>query len=302
MGNAMEAAWLAASVIAIGWIGCSSSDGAPTTGGGSGQAAANTGSGTGFDASASGSTSGGSTGGAGSAGGSSGTASTSGTSSGASGGSVAGSSTGISGHDADGAITSDIDSAGGGDTSTTSGYRDGATSDSQGTNADAAEVDRVDSATGIDDAATADTGAAVDSAATTDSAITPVCTSMMNWTSGNTVTMRPGESCLSCHTAFTIAGTVYPTAHEPDDCDGSRSTGNLTVVITDANGAMTSIPVNGVGNFFSTAVVAEPFQAKVVDSSSGLERDMPVSQTVGDCNSCHTVLGANSAPGRIMAP
>ena len=124
----------------------------------------------------------------------------------------------------------------------------------------------------------------------------------MMWTSGNTVTMRPGESCLSCHTSFTFAGTVYPTAHEPDDCDGARSTGNLTVVITDANGATTSIPVNGVGNFFSTVVVAEAFQAKVVDSNAGTERDMPVSQTTGDCNSCHTVLGANGALGRIMAP
>jgi hypothetical protein len=29
---------------------------------------------------------------------------------------------------------------------------------------------------------------------------------------------------------------------------------------------------------------------------------MPVKQTSGDCNSCHTVNGANGAPGRIMAP
>jgi hypothetical protein len=58
--------------------------------------------------------------------------------------------------------------------------------------------------------------------------------------------------------------------------------------------------VNAVGNFYSTAAVARPFQAKVV--RNGLERVMTVAQTTGDCNSCHTVTGANGAPGRIMAP
>lgn len=198
---------------------------------------------------------------------------------------MTGSSGGVSGGDAGG--VTEVDGAG--DASTNGNAVDASTSDAQSGESDAAKV-------------SGDSATTSDSATTGDSAISTVCTSMMTWTSGNTVTMRPGESCLSCHTTFTIAGTVYPTAHEPDDCYGSRSTGNLTVVITDANGTTTSIPVNGVGNFFATAAVAAPYQAKVVDSTAGTERDMTVSQTVGDCNSCHTALGANNAPGRIVVP
>ncbi len=57
------------------------------------------------------------------------------------------------------------------------------------------------------------------------------CTSMMSWTRGNGLTTRPGEACIACHSSgggprFTIAGTLYPTAHEPDDCNGANgSTG-----------------------------------------------------------------------------
>jgi hypothetical protein len=111
--------------------------------------------------------------------------------------------------------------------------------------------------------------------------------------------MRPGESCLGCHTTFSVAGTIYPTAHEPNDCDGTNGTG-LSVEITDANGVVTVLPVNGAGNFFATTTFATPFHAKVVSATS--ERDMTNGQTSGDCNSCHTVWGANGAPGRIMAP
>ena len=39
--------------------------------------------------------------------------------------------------------------------------------------------------------------------------------------------MRPGHACIACHQAndgpdFAIAGTVYATAHEPDNCNGAR--------------------------------------------------------------------------------
>ena len=97
--------------------------------------------------------------------------------------------------------------------------------------------------------------------------------------------------------AYTLAGTVYPTAHEPDDCDG---VGGLTVVVTDANGVVTNVTVNQAGNFSSRAKIAAPFHVKVTNGTK--ERAMAGSLTAGDCNSCHTLAGANGAPGRVMAP
>jgi hypothetical protein len=100
---------------------------------------------------------------------------------------------------------------------------------------------------------------------------------------------------------FSVAGTVYPTAHEPNDCNGvNGSTTPTTVVITDTNNQTYKLPVNSAGNFYSTSNIATPYAAKVVQGTK--ERAMVQHQTSGDCNSCHTVSGANGAPGRIMAP
>ena len=73
-----------------------------------------------------------------------------------------------------------------------------------------------------------------------------------------------------------------------------------TVVVTDSTGNVTTIAVNSVGNFYSQASFTPPFHAKVV--SNGKERAMIAGQTSGDCNSCHTVKGTMSAPGRILLP
>lgn len=142
-------------------------------------------------------------------------------------------------------------------------------------------------------------------AAPPDYATPVVCTSNVTAKGGNdgSSTMRPGVACINCHTqeggpSFKIAGTVYPTAHEPDNCDGVAN--GVTVVVTDANGTVTNLSVNGVGNFYSRAQVVAPFHVKV--TSGNRERAMSASLTAGDCNSCHTVNGANGAPGRIMAP
>jgi hypothetical protein len=132
----------------------------------------------------------------------------------------------------------------------------------------------------------------------------PTCTSGTYYiaTGAGSPTMHPGDACIACHAqqngeapSFTLAGTVYPTGHEPDDCDGFG--GMAQVVVTDANGAVYTLTPNAVGNFYTTAAVAFPITAKVVDSGS--ERGMTTPQTVGDCNGCHTQSGSNSAPGRI---
>ena len=127
--------------------------------------------------------------------------------------------------------------------------------------------------------------------------------------------MRPGHACISCHASqsgpsFAAAGTVFPSAFEPNGCNGSPgSTAGLKVLIIDANGVMRSLPVNNAGNFLSPAFladggaatpIAKPYKALVVRGNH--IREMKGTQTETDCNGCHTERGKNGAPGRIMAP
>jgi hypothetical protein len=130
-------------------------------------------------------------------------------------------------------------------------------------------------------------------------AVAAKCTSGTNWTSGNNANMRPGEACVGCH-RFTLAGTVYPTGHEPNDCNGVGTSAAATVVITDAKGTTLRLNVNSAGNFYSSTAISAPYTA-VVQTSKG-SRAMVASQTNGNCNSCHTQNGANGAPGRIVVP
>lgn len=136
-----------------------------------------------------------------------------------------------------------------------------------------------------------------------------VCTSMKNWRGGNEESplMRPGGACISCHTKegegpiFALSGTVFPSPHEPDDCNGVTSASGAEVVVTEANGTAHTLKVNDAGNFFLEARnFAYPYQAKVV--YQGRERVMVEAQMSGDCNSCHTQAGAEEAPGRIFLP
>jgi hypothetical protein len=153
-----------------------------------------------------------------------------------------------------------------------------------------------------------DSGGTGDDAGQEAASTAVVCTSKTTWTRGDrgSSLMHPGRACITCHDAnggpsLTIAGTVFPTLHEPDDCNGvNGTTAGMTVVITDANNQSITINVNSAGNFFSQQTIAMPFHAKVV--SGGKSRSMVAAQTTGDCNSCHTVQGTNSAPGRIQAP
>jgi hypothetical protein len=135
----------------------------------------------------------------------------------------------------------------------------------------------------------------------------PICTSGMTWTNGNegSPDMNPGMACNDCHSRgegprFSIAGTLYPTVHEPDLCNGAPSSIGAQVVITGADGRVLTVVPNRTGNFYSEMAVASPYHAKIVTASG--ERAMTAAQTSGDCNSCHTQAGANGAPGRIMIP
>ena len=136
-------------------------------------------------------------------------------------------------------------------------------------------------------------------------AVAPVCTSKTMTRGGEGPTMDPGMACISCHSRgegprFAIAGTVYPTAHEPDQCNGANGSTGIQVVITGADGKSITLTPNAVGNFSSAGAVAAPYQAKLV--YMGRERLMVAAQTSGDCNSCHTQVGVNAAPGRLLIP
>jgi hypothetical protein len=120
------------------------------------------------------------------------------------------------------------------------------------------------------------------------------------YTSGSGPTMEPGYSCWDCHgNQFALAGTLFPTAHEPDECDGANANG-ASVTVTDAQNNKITLTPNAVGNFYSMQTVVMPFTAVV--SYGGHSIAMTTPQTNGDCNSCHTQKGDNCAPGRIVLP
>jgi hypothetical protein len=117
--------------------------------------------------------------------------------------------------------------------------------------------------------------------------------------------MDPGKACIACHNSgegprFTLAGTVYPTGHEPDLCYGADGANGAMVVATGADGKVVTVLPNATGNFTYAGALALPYRAKVV--FMGRERVMAAAQTSGDCNACHTQTGAMNAPGRILLP
>lgn len=149
-----------------------------------------------------------------------------------------------------------------------------------------------------------------------------VCTSGKTWTFGEDVSdpmrlqMYPGQACQTCHAmqmppdippVFLVAGTVYPTGHEPNDCfgiDGSAMP-DLLVRVTDSQMRVYDLPVNASGNFLLLPEVPfdYPYSATLISSKG--ERPMVEKQMSGDCNSCHTEQGGGAyskAPGRIVIP
>jgi uncharacterized membrane protein len=135
------------------------------------------------------------------------------------------------------------------------------------------------------------------------------CTSKVTWNQGTngSSSMEPGQACISCHAksgeapTFVIAGTLYPTGHEPDNCNGVNGSTGAKVVVTGNNGTTVTLTPNSAGNFYSSTTLPPPYKAKVVNAA-GVERVMSATASTGDCNSCHTQSGANSAPGRITMP
>lgn len=139
-----------------------------------------------------------------------------------------------------------------------------------------------------------------------------VCTSGKTYIGKENNPMRPGEACNACHKkerkkTFALAGTIYPTGHEPNDCVGVTD-GSVVVVVTDGTGKETRIPVSTRenGNFVSQSSFTKPVHVRVESADGTKKRAMSTELDLaggdGDCNGCHTEGGANKAPGRIAAP
>lgn len=157
--------------------------------------------------------------------------------------------------------------------------------------------------------------------------VATTCTSGTHWTRGTheSKLMKPGGKCIQCHTTgkttsdhddddddkkkkddddddgelgplFYFAGTVYPSAHDEDDCNGSDATATTSVVLTGADGQVLTLPINAAGNFYTKKNLVMPVTAKVVSAAGTRKMKAPVED--GDCNGCHTATSAS--PGRIV--
>lgn len=140
-----------------------------------------------------------------------------------------------------------------------------------------------------------------------DGAQEPRCTSGVTWDRGNerSPLMHPGAPCLDCHSrlhgpSFYVAGTIYPSLHEPDDCRGVDTA--PLVQLTDASGTTLTLNANAAGNFYLKMrdPFVPPYTARI--TYQGRMREMATLQQSGDCNLCHTADGANGSPGRIILP
>jgi hypothetical protein len=153
--------------------------------------------------------------------------------------------------------------------------------------------------------------------ATSDFDTDTVCSTNSYWTDGDreSPNMHPGRACITCHEEgvreegevergprLSLAGTVYATGHEPDDCNGrSGLAGDVTIEVTDARGSVFRMRPNRAGNFYrEDRDVSYPITARVL--FEGRVREMRTEQMSGDCNGCHTERGDEGAPGRIMLP
>lgn len=145
-------------------------------------------------------------------------------------------------------------------------------------------------------------------------AVPPKCTSGLTEKRGDSAkgAMYPGRACVDCHVkesreapALWLGGTVYPSAHEPDNCISKITDAPVSVVVVDSTGKTYTLPVSPAsGNFYLRKTDAPafkaPFKTKVVKGDK--ERVMSTEQSNGDCNACHTQDGATVAPTTLKAP
>ena len=104
---------------------------------------------------------------------------------------------------------------------------------------------------------------------------------------GSHAQMSPGENCMrsGCHSNFSVAGTVLPSANSP----ASAGIAGVSVVVTDNNNVQITLTSNAAGNFYSSQRLALPLQS-VTMLRNGTRTVM--SSPDGACAACH-VLGSD---------
>ncbi len=107
---------------------------------------------------------------------------------------------------------------------------------------------------------------------------------------------RPGQPCLTCHGGdgpgpdFAIGGTVYAVRN------GSQGLGNVSVILTAADGSTKTLVSNDVGNFYLEASRWTPtFPLFVRLEAGGVTKEMNTRMGgSGSCATCH--YGADNEP------
>jgi hypothetical protein len=117
--------------------------------------------------------------------------------------------------------------------------------------------------------------------------------------------MRPGEDCLSCHSAdsgqgapvWSAAGTVYARA----DAEAGAGVVGAQVVLSHPDGSLLAkLTTNAVGNFYTQVPLPPGFRVAIENDGQRIE--MPCSPPAGLCNFCHGDPPAGRAAGRIYVP
>jgi hypothetical protein len=133
------------------------------------------------------------------------------------------------------------------------------------------------------------------------------CTSGQTNQESQGLDMQPGRACGACHGPTVLAGTVYATAHEPNNCvgvNGAATTAQIFIIGAD-NKEYGPFGLSATGNFKEEkGTIPMPYTAKLVTGSGATakERVMVTKTSNGDCNLCHTLRGSQGAPGRLMLP
>lgn len=123
------------------------------------------------------------------------------------------------------------------------------------------------------------------------------------------VWMHPGQACIDCHKksgeedapTYSFAGTIMGGVDDETDCRGIPG---VTVELLNIDDEVfITKKTNAAGNFFVKPSEA-PFQEfRVRLTYDGRNREMlNHTDLSGDCNGCHTPVGEEGAPGRIVAP
>ena len=100
---------------------------------------------------------------------------------------------------------------------------------------------------------------------------------------------NPGEDCFSCHTTFTLAGTVF------SDTSGTSTVPGVRVTLTDPDGITVTVEeTNADGNISTPLVPAGSYLIDIGPVSSRTWHTIPGQSS---CNTCH-VIGGNRSETR----